>query len=154
MKTERFKLIEIKGNIWSMRDNGYIVVSTNGIVKDGLNIMGKGTAAQAKMKFPDLPHQLGKLILEKGNHLYFFPEYRLITFPVKQHWAQNANMHFIRRSAQELKKLQQHMHYRDDYSHIYLPKVGCGSGKLEWEDVKPVLEEYLTNEYFIIIDKE
>jgi len=26
-----------------------------------------------------------------------------------------------------------------------MPKVGCGNGKLKWEEVEPIIEKYLPN---------
>ena len=34
---------------------------------------------------------------------------------------------------------------------IYLPKVGCGNGKLDWKNVELILDKYL-DERFIVVD--
>jgi hypothetical protein len=51
---------ELVGNIWDHHQDGWIVVTTNGIIKsNGDAVMGAGIALEAARKFPDLPRQLG-----------------------------------------------------------------------------------------------
>lgn len=138
---------EIIGDIWSFHDKGWIVVTTNGTVKNnGACVMGRGIALQAAQKFPALPFELGKFLKDYGNILLMFGDKKLLTFPVKHNWWEKADLNLIERSAKELAEFN---FYLD--SNIYLTRVGCGNGKLLWEDVKPVLEKYLISDRFIVV---
>ena len=40
-----------------------------------------------------------------------------------------------------------------NYPHkIYLPKPGCGAGGLKWDNVKPVIEDILKDDKYVICD--
>ena len=67
--------------------------------------MGRGRARQAAERFPELPRKLASRISAEGNHVFYFPEYRLITFPVKHNWWEAADLGLIERSARELLKI-------------------------------------------------
>ena len=140
---------EIKGNIWTHHSAEIpIVIPTNGYVKDnGENVMGRGLAKQAKARFPKLPKELGRRIRLHGNEVYYFEEFNLLSFPVKSAWWLNADIELIKISAKNLR------HYPDlwRWPEVVLPRVGCGAGKLEWAEVKPVLEEYL-DDRFVVVD--
>lgn len=149
---------EITGNIWEKYEKGlhyndgtYIVIPTNGFVrKNGTCVMGRGLALQAAKKFPELGKQLGDRIKEYGNVIFTFCNINIITFPVKHNWWENADLKLIEQSAKDLATI-----YKYNLSGlptpVYLPRVGCGNGKLNWKDVKPILEKYL-DDRFIICD--
>ncbi len=129
----------IKDNIWNFYPQNYIVIPTNGFVKNtGENVMGKGLALQVKKKFPEFPKVFGRELKEYGNVPLIFTDYKFITFPVKRVWWEKADLKLIENSAQLLG--EEWIHIPD---HIYMPKVGCGNGQLNWEDVYPIIEKYL-----------
>ena len=140
----------IKGNIWDYwQNNCFIIIPTNGFVKkDGSLVMGKGLALQAKNTIHNIEYLLGKSIKTEGNKIFILKEARTITFPVKYNWWEKADLNLIEKSAQELKKLADNC---SRFLPIYLPKVGCGNGKLNWKDVEPILDKYL-DERFIVVD--
>jgi hypothetical protein len=141
---------EIKGNIWDYHEkNSPIVIPTNGTIKrNGENVMGSGLARQAKLRFPKLPKKVGGYILEYGNEVFFCEEENLFTFPVKNEWyEEKASIFLIRKSVVSLRSMT-----RNDDIKIYLPLVGCGNGKLDWEnDVKPILSSIFSDDKYIII---
>jgi len=76
---------EVFGNLWDFA--GIVAITTNGFVKkDGSCVMGRGCAREAAARFPTLPFQLGRKIRAEGNHVFYFPEYKLLSFPVKHVW--------------------------------------------------------------------
>ena len=76
---------ELFGNLCEF--DGIIVITTNGFVKrDGTCVI----------KFSGLPHKLGTRISAEGNRVFYFPEHRLITFPVKHTWWEAADLGLIR----------------------------------------------------------
>lgn len=110
---------------------GTIVVTTNGIVRaNGEAVMGAGVALEAKARQEWLPLALGKAIQEKGNQLYYFDAWRMITFPTKHDFRERSPMPLIEKSAHELAAL---LHARPEILHVYIPRVGCRNGGLRWE---------------------
>ena len=127
-----------------------IVIPTNGTIrKDGCCVMGAGLALDAKKKWPDLPRQLGEKLKLGGNTPHGFPQYRIITFPVKHNWWEKADLDLIRLSAMRLATES----VSSRYEVIYMPKVGCGNGRLQWKDVRQVLAEFLTSRFIIVVSK-
>lgn len=156
----------LKGDIWDFwdfRERGdFIVITTNGDVnKHGKAVMGRGVACQAAEKFSFLQKELADRLVRKGNHVYVFLHYRLITFPVKHHWHEKADLELIERSARELKKAVETTHSekfskkfnRPPINTVYMVKPGVGNGRLKWELVEPILDLVL-DERFIIVDRE
>jgi len=138
-------MIEITGNIWDFWDAGeWVCITTNGIVKaNGCAVMGAGVAKEAAQRLPALPRQLGWKITNFGNHVYVFLQHRVITFPTKNDWRDPSSMELISESCRELRFITA--------GRIYLPRPGCKNGGLSWTDVKPVLEQWLPEEWFIVV---
>lgn len=128
----------VKKDLWS--GDAWRCITTNGAVRrDGACVMGAGCAKQAARLYPKLPYIIGQQIQEGGNHVYVIPQYSIITFPVKHHWRENADLKLIKRSCRELRRvyrLVQELNVRP----VLLPKPGCGNGHLDWEEVEPVLD--------------
>jgi hypothetical protein len=110
--------------------------------------MGRGCARQAAARFLELPRKLASRISAEGNHVFYFPEYRLITFPVKHNWWEAADSGLIERSARELLKIIEVKKIKEA---VYLPRPGCGNGRLNWEDVKKILSPILKSDRFHIV---
>lgn len=131
---------EVTADFWKLyeqkQSNDVFIIPTNGSwnAKEEA-VMGRGLALDAKKRFSELPGQLGQLLINRGNRLYYFPEYQIVTFPVKIQWHENAKIILIRRSAEQLNMLL----HAVVGMHAYVPRVGCGNGKLRWRDVEPVL---------------
>jgi len=137
---------EIIGDIWEFHKQGnWIVVPTNGSLNSkGEAIMGKGLALEAKRRLPDLPQWLGLRISTEGNSVFGNSKYHLFTFPTKHDWKKMADLSLIKESAKGLA-------FTRIAGTIYLPRVGCGNGGLNWEDVKPVLEKYLDDRFMVTV---
>ena len=129
-----------------------------------VGIMGKGLASRAKYQFPDLyvkyqdvcrSRQLviGKPYLYKrespldadladdGPSLQN-PNAKkwFLLFPTKDHWRNDSKIEYIESGLMWLKK-----HYKNlKISSIAMPALGCGLGKLKWEDVGPLMCSYLS----------
>lgn len=125
------------------------VITTNGARRnDGACVMGRGVAAEAKARWPELPFQLGRALVAYGNHVHLFamPQCRVASFPVKHHWRDMASLSLIERSARELVTLCNVYEIYD----VLMPRPGCGNGQRAWEDVKPVLEPILDSRFLVI----
>jgi len=139
---------EVKGDIWRYKDQGYIVIPTNGYVRnDGRCVMGRGVAHQAARRYPPIPMELGTLIRKHGNHVYAIG-INMFSFPVKHVWWEKAEEGLITNSMIELRDLADTM----PGARFYLPRVGCGNGQLKWGDVKPILEIGLADNRFTIVN--
>jgi hypothetical protein len=149
-----FRLKEIQGDLWDFLEKGHwIVIPTNGsIKKNGEAIMGRGLALEAKQKFPSLPKELGEHIRAEENTIGDFHRFRLITFPVKDKWYEKADLDLIEHMCRELVILLD-KEFATIPSPVYIPRVGCGNGRLKWEDVKPILERHLDDK-FIVVHRE
>lgn len=125
----------------------YRIITTNGtITKDGYAVMGRGVAYQAKQRYPGLERLLGSLLQEHGNHVMRIQQYKLITFPVKHHWWDRADLNLIARSVRELRDMI------DPGVRYVMVRPGCGNGRLTWGQVHPLMWPLYDN--VIIVHKE
>jgi hypothetical protein len=129
-----------------------ICVTTNGEVKkDGLAVMGQGTAKFARDTFQDIDVKLGKLLVEHGNRVFNLgtqifqgKPIRVVAFPTKHKWRENSDLALIKKSVRELVQLCD----KFNLTKIYLPVPGGQNGKLKWSDVKPALTDL--DERFVV----
>lgn len=125
-----------------------IVIPTNGDVRkrDDRAVMGRGLARCMAVKFPEFPYKLGYLLVNEGNHVYYFRKYHVVTFPVKEHWSELASYALIRRSCRELLDVMD----RYNIGTVYVPRVGCGNGGRAWSKVKPILVQELNDRCVLV----
>lgn len=143
---------EARVNIWNFRydqHNAFTCITTNGVINSHGNlVMGRGVAKQASLKFPGLSKELAALVRVRGNKLHVLSErkgYRLISFPVKNHWQERADLDLIKSSAEQLLCFT-----RLNRTCIFLlPRPGCGNGGLDWKDVEPVIS-FLPDNVFVV----
>lgn len=172
-------MLEIKGNLWeknSWQDgNGkpiqvensaavWICITTNGqIKKDGKAVMGAGIAKDARDRYKGVDEILAQKLKARGNRVSYLrdlpefgPKGRLLSFPTKQKWKEASSLELIKESAKELSA--QFARAKAHYSSrtklvVILPRPGCNNGKLNWENVKEILEPILDTDEFLIISK-
>lgn len=155
-------MIELPGraDLWEYHDQDrYVVIPTNGTVRrDGKLVMGRGLAAQAAKRWPKIQGILGDYVKKHGSRVFFVDDddFHIFSFPVKEHWRDRADLQLIQQSAQDLAALIQDLNARTRFqiNEVYLPRVGCGNGRLEWESVRPVLLFALgkTETKFYVVD--
>ena len=141
---------QVKGSIWECTEShdSYIVIPTNGFIrKDGLAVMGRGLAVTAANKYAGLAGELGRHLKSFGNHVFKYDPYNVITFPVKHNWWEDADLTLIDQSMRELIAMLPTI---PEECKIYMPRVGCGNGRLNWPDVKPVLEKHWDERVIIV----
>lgn len=138
---------EIKGNLF---DYPVIVIPTNGVIKtnDRL-VMGAGVALEAKNKFKDLDLIFGIEVFCSGNVVHVI-DYNfdtiIFSFPTKHHYKDNSDLNLIEDSAKQLVDKVNKLNFKE----VYLPKVGCGKGNLNWFEVEPVLDKYLDDRFIVV----
>lgn len=110
-----------------------------------VGVMGKGLALEVRRRFPPVyvkyraacergQVDIGKLQLVKTPTLW------VLNFPTKRHWQGPSKVSYIEKG---LKKLIS-TYKRRRITSIAFPALGCGSGGLKWEDVRPTMEKYLS----------
>src|SRR5579863_1639145 len=112
---------EAYGDLFKLAAGKVIVITTNGDVKkNGEAVMGRGCAAEAKRRWPHMPLLLGSRLEALGNRVHRFVPMEdsygaIVTFPVKHHWSDKADLKLIRESAHELVKLTDSFDWKDVY---------------------------------------
>ena len=109
-----------------------------------VGVMGKGIALQFKNKYPEMFRAYQKMCDEKtldiGKLCIWKKEDKwILLFPTKRHWRNPSKMEYIKEG---LDKFQKHAN-RLGIESIAFPKLGCGNGGLDWEEVRPIMEHYL-----------
>jgi O-acetyl-ADP-ribose deacetylase (regulator of RNase III) len=106
--------------------------------------MGKGLALEVKRRFPTVfekyqmlckkgQMKIGKLQLVKGRGQW------VLNFPTKNHWRGKSRMSFVEAGLRNFK-----LTYRQrGITSIAFPPLGCGSGGLQWDEVRPLMNDYL-----------
>ena len=125
---------------------GFKIVTTNSFLTNKKKlVMGRGAACQLKMKVPGIDKIFGEMIHETCGHL---GRYGLLfngkygAFQVKYRFDEKADLDLIKFSMEILTWVAQ----RDRYIYsINFP--GIGNGKLEKDDVKPLLDILPDNVY-------
>ena len=126
--------------------NGDIFTSSCDFLINPVNtvgVMGKGLALEFKKRFPrnfqvyqkcckNSSFVVGKLLVVPEN------KKAIINFPTKVHWKDNSKIDYIELGLEKLKVAVQ----RYNIKSIAFPKIGCGLGNLDWNDVFPLIENF------------
>jgi hypothetical protein len=164
----------IKGNLFEQKADA-ICITTNGFTKANKTaVMGRGCAAEAAKRIPQLPNVLGGLIHRYGNRtmrLGCLNGQTLVSLPVKpitalcdksnvvshmRHrfepgdtvpgWACVACPDIIVESCRQLVAMTNKFGWKT----VILPRPGCGAGELDWSDIEPLLQEVLDHRFSAI----
>jgi O-acetyl-ADP-ribose deacetylase (regulator of RNase III) len=109
-----------------------------------MGVMGKGIAQAFKAREPTMfvayksicdrgLLQPGKLWLWQGSDQW------VLNFPTKKHWRNPSRLEWMEAGLRK---------FVDEYAargitEISFPRLGCGNGNLDWEDVRPLMARYL-----------
>ena len=113
-----------------------------------VGIMGRGIALQFKQMYPE-NFKAYKQACDKGevepgkmfiynSGLLFNPKY-IINFPTKRHWKGKSRVQDIKSGLVALK--DDIINYK--IKSIAIPPLGCGLGGLNWDEIKPIIEQVL-----------
>jgi O-acetyl-ADP-ribose deacetylase (regulator of RNase III) len=111
-----------------------------------VGVMGKGIALQFRQAFPEMYReyekacergdiQLGRVQVFDLGGLVGGPRW-IINFPTKGHWRAGSRIADIETGLADLVEQVRKLHIRS----IALPPLGCGNGGLEWNIVRPKIE--------------
>ena len=111
-----------------------------------VGVMDGGIALHFKNAYPDNFNayenacKLGEVrpgrmfVFETGNSTS--PRY-IVNFPTKNHWRDPSRMEDIDAGLNDLKEVVRNKGIKS----IAMPALGCGFGGLDWDDVRPRIEE-------------
>jgi O-acetyl-ADP-ribose deacetylase (regulator of RNase III) len=113
-----------------------------------VGVMGKGIALMFKEAFPEnfeayeaacqrKEVRLGHIFVFQREDLYG-PKW-IVNFPTKAHWRYPSKLQWIEEGLQDLKKFIE----REKIKSIAIPPLGSGNGKLDWKDVKLLIQRIL-----------
>jgi O-acetyl-ADP-ribose deacetylase (regulator of RNase III) len=115
-----------------------------------VGVMGKGIALQFKEAFPNnnkaYIEACKQKKLEPGKLLAVFDENLqlgkklIINFPTKVHWRYPSKYEYIEKGLTALRELLQ----KEKIKSIAIPPLGSGNGGLDWNKVKPMIEQALS----------
>ena len=109
-----------------------------------VGIMGKGIALQFKLAYPDNyaayeaackreEVQIGKMfVFHRENNPRF-----IINFPTKRHWKGKSKIEDIKSGLKALIEVVK----KECIHSIAVPPLGCGNGGLDWDEVRPLIEQ-------------
>lgn len=111
-----------------------------------VGVMGKGLAKEFKSREPAMFRAYKKLCdenrLEPGLlWLWRGKNSWVLNFPTKKHWRSPSKLEWIDAGLSK---------FVDNYKalgvkEISFPRLGCGNGDLNWDEVKPLMESYLSD---------
>lgn len=124
-----------------------------------VGFMGAGIALEFKLRYPKMFKDYERKCEEKkiitGKVNYFKNENgsTIINFPTKWHFRHPSKLIWIEQGLQ---------HFVDTYdknifSSVAFPKLGAGNGGLNWNEVKSLMEKYLSNldiDIYICLDNK
>src|SRR4029077_5528254 len=110
-----------------------------------VGVMGKGIAAHFKDNYPEMfqayKNPCAKKLLEPGKlWLWKASDRWILNFPTKRHWRYPSKLEWIDAG---LKKFVAEYEKRGIVE-ISFPRLGCGNGGLQWDDVRPLMERHLS----------
>lgn len=109
-----------------------------------VGVMGKGLAHEFKLRNPSM-FQRYKELCDQGllgiGQLWLWKASRqwVLNFPTKRHWRQPSKIDFIEAGLKKFVKEYEQRGIRE----IAFPRLGCGNGGLDWDEVRPLMERYL-----------
>lgn len=114
-----------------------------------VGVMGKGIALQFKKRFPQNfkiyldackkgTFKTGQILITKDGDLMH--QKTIINFPTKVHWKGNSQYEYILSGLKSLKEAL----IEKEIKSVAIPPLGCGNGGLEWEKVKQLIENELS----------
>lgn len=111
-----------------------------------VGVMGKGIAKAFKQREPHMFAEYKQIcdrrLLEPGKlWLWRGSERWILNFPTKVHWRNPSRIEWIEAGLEKFVGTYEAQGVTD----ISFPKLGCGNGGLDWDEVRPLMERYLSD---------
>jgi len=131
-------IMYVRGNLFE--SPAKVLVNTVNTV----GVMGKGIAKTFKEIYPEMFRQyqlacerqlqVGKLWLFKTDHKW------ILNFPTKTHWRQPSKPEYVKQGLEAFVAT----YAAKGITSIAFPRLGCGNGELDWQNVvRPMMAKYL-----------
>jgi O-acetyl-ADP-ribose deacetylase (regulator of RNase III) len=124
-----------------LESNAQTVVNTVNCV----GVMGKGLAQAFKKRDPKMFRAYEKIcdqkLLEPGKLWLWRGNKWILNFPTKLHWRNPSKISWIEAGLEKFVTAYE----EQGITEVSFPLLGCGNGGLDWNDVRPVMEYYLSN---------
>lgn len=109
-----------------------------------VGVMGKGLAKEFKVREPRMFDVYKRLcedeLLEPGKlWLWKSEDHWVLNFPTKVHWRNPSRLEWVEAGLAKFVSAYEQQGIRE----ISFPRLGCGNGGLDWNDVRPLMEHYL-----------
>lgn len=129
----------IEGDIFE--SPAQVIVNTVNTV----GVMGKGLALSFKRRYPEIFEKYKKVCEKKqltiGKLMLFYEaDHWILLFPTKENWRNPSQLEYIEQGLEKFCRTYAEKHITS----VAFPRLGCGNGALNWEDVKPLMEKYLS----------
>jgi O-acetyl-ADP-ribose deacetylase (regulator of RNase III) len=110
-----------------------------------VGVMGKGIAKTFRERYPSMFKEYRKLCdqgdLDIGKlHLWKGDDHWVLNFPTKTTWRLPSKLQYIERGLETFVTNYERM----GIVSVSFPPLGCGNGNLNWTDVRPLMEKYLS----------
>lgn len=109
--------------------------------------MGRGIAYQFKLHYPENNKEYVRACRDGELYIGSIHSYRekdceklIVNFPTKNKWREKSQISYIRTGLDLLVSLVK----KENIQSIAMPALGCGNGGLDWNEVKPVIEEKMS----------
>lgn len=128
----------IEGDIFE--SPAQVIVNTVNTV----GVMGKGLALSFKQRYPQMFEKYKiaceKHLLTTGKLMLFYEaDHWLLLFPTKENWRNPSKLEYIEKGLMKFVNT----YAEKNITSIAFPRLGCGNGELDWNEVKPLMEYYL-----------
>ena len=129
----------IKGNIFDSK----CAVLVNPV--NCVGVMGKGLALEFKKRYSAMFQTYKNVCYTRellpGRPMFVHGSNKsIILFPTKYHWKERSRIIYIRDGLEAIANGYKLFNIKS----IAFPKLGCGLGGLDWKEVKPLMEQYLS----------
>ena len=122
-----------------------------------VGFMGGGIALEFRLRYPEMYADYAakcknKIIMTGEVDYYKYPDLTIVNFPTKFHFKYPSQLSWIRQGLEDFVR----SYKEQGFSSVAFPKLGCGKGNLEWDDVKPLMEELLSKvdiDVYICLDE-
>ncbi len=144
---------EETGSIFEYPGADAIVIPVNWTTKrNGDAVMGAGVALEAARRWPELPQRLGLSIHFAGgpapqHYVMSKDGQHVVCFPTKGDWRMLADITAIKIQVPVLVRMADHF----DWQTVVMPRLGCGLGQLQWDDVRAVLAPLLDDRFIVLV---